>query len=147
MPNKWNWDSAKTAHGAGIIVVRKFNESWKVLGLWARGGYDIPKGHIENDDDVFETALRETKEEVGIDKLNFAWGHNSFREGNLFVFLAETTQEAEVLINLKSKIYEHEYVEWLTWEQMLAKTYDYLKPAITNAKKIAEGEHSATKDK
>ena len=64
MTGKWNWETAKTAPGAGIIVVKKFNNEWKVLGMWARGGYDIPKGHIEDGDDVFETALRETKEEV-----------------------------------------------------------------------------------
>ena len=147
MPSKWNWESAKTARGAGIIVVRKFNEEWKVLGLWARGGYDIPKGHIEDDDDVFETALRETKEEAGIDKLNFVWGHNFYREDYLFIFLAETNQNAEILINAKSKIYEHEYTEWLAWEQMLEKTYDYLKPAISHAKQVVEGGHDATWDR
>ena len=135
MTGKWNWETAKTAPGAGIIVVKKFNNEWKVLGMWARGGYDIPKGHIEDGDDVFENALRETKEEVGVDKLEFAWGLKPYKEGNLFIYLASTEQDAKILLNKESKIYEHEYAKWLTWEEMLEKTYDYLKPSIASARK------------
>jgi 8-oxo-dGTP pyrophosphatase MutT (NUDIX family) len=147
MVSKWNWNTAKTAPGAGIIVVRRFNKTCRVLGLWARGGYDIPKGHIEDGDDIFETALRETKEEVNIDKLNFTWGHNPYREGNLFIYLAETSQEAKILINDKSGIYEHEYVKWLTWSEMIEKTYDYLKPALKHAQKTVEEKYDTTKNK
>ena len=131
MSNKWNWETAKTSYGAGIIIVRKFNSVWKVLGLWSRVGYDIPKGHIEPGEDILSTALRETKEEAGIDDLQFIWGKKAYIEDNLIVFLAVTEQDIDMLKNP-----EHDYANWLDWDEMVLKTYSYLKPAIINAKGV-----------
>jgi len=136
MIGKWTWETAKTAYGAGIIVVKKNEKEWKVLGLWARGGYDIPKGHLEDGDDIFETALRETKEETGIEDLRFKWGKEPFREDNLFIFLAQTEQEPEVKKNVESGLYEHDHAKWLSWEKMTSNTYEYLKPSIKKAREI-----------
>ena len=57
--------------GAGVVVVKRIDEEWKVLGLRLYGKYDIPKGGIEEGEDTFSTALRETLEEADISELNF----------------------------------------------------------------------------
>ena len=105
MPNKWNWDSAKTARGAGIIVVRKFNESWKVLGLWARGGYDIPKGHIDaKDPDHFSTAQRECFEETQIlVAVSDLLTKSVYQDKKLTIFCAETLQDPVLIKNPESE--------------------------------------------
>lgn len=130
MTNKWNWATAHDTKGAGIVVVKKQKDVWKVLGLWKHGGFDIPKGHIEEDEKVFEAALRETYEETKINKLNFQWGKRGVRAHKLSVFLASTTQEPRITFNKEDNKFEHEFAEWLSWEEMKADCYDYLLPII-----------------
>lgn len=43
-----------------ILLAHPTNAPWK-------GSYSIPKGHAENDENLLEAAIRETKEEVGIE--------------------------------------------------------------------------------
>tara|TARA_Y100000592_G_C5470943_1_gene319460 strand:+ start:2102 stop:2545 length:444 start_codon:yes stop_codon:yes gene_type:complete len=131
---KWTWKTAPKSPGSGIVVVRMVNENYKVLGLWARGGYDIPKGHVEDGEGVFETAVRETEEESSITELNFKWGKDHIKADRLIVYLAETTQEGKVVKNKHSGILEHEHLKWMDWDEMIDKTYDYLIPAIEWAK-------------
>ena len=140
--NKWSWKTAHLTPGSGIIIVKKINNEWKVLGMWARGGYDIPKGHIEEGEGVFETAVRETFEESNISELNFQWGKEYKIFDRLTVYLASTTQDPKVLKNKESGIFEHDRAEWLEWDVMEKGTYDYLKPAIRWAKKVVAGEQT-----
>ena len=132
---KWTWKTAPEAPGAGIVVVKNIDGRYKVLGLWAHGGYDIPKGHVEKSEDFFETAMRETEEEASITELYFNWGKDFKVFDRLKVYLAETPQKGRIVRNKQSGILEHEHLEWLEWDEMLEKTYDYLKPAITWARK------------
>jgi 8-oxo-dGTP pyrophosphatase MutT (NUDIX family) len=127
---KWTWETAPQAPGAGIVVVRLIDNNYKVLGLWARGGYDIPKGHVEEGEDFFQTAIRETEEESNITDLHFKWGLDYRKTDRLRVYLAETTQEGKIVRNKESGILEHEHLRWMDWDEMIEKTYEYLKPAI-----------------
>ncbi len=127
---KWTWETAPQSPGAGIVVVRFVDNKYRVLGLWARGGYDIPKGHVEDGEDFFETATRETEEESNITELNFKWGLDYMITDRLRVYLAETTQEGKIIRNKESGILEHEHLKWMDWDEMIEKTYEYLKPAI-----------------
>ena len=52
--------SYKNDPGAGVVVVRKFDDEYKVLGLRLFGRYDLPKGKIEDDEDAITAAIRET---------------------------------------------------------------------------------------
>ena len=131
---EWTWETAPKSPGAGIVVVRKVQGQYKVLGLWARGGYDIPKGHVEDGEGFFETAVRETEEEAKITELIFSWGKDHIKADRLMVYLAETTQHGEVVRNKHSGILEHEHLKWMDWDKMSEQTYDYLVPAIKWAK-------------
>ena len=123
---KWTWETAPQSPGAGIVVVQNFDKEYKVLGLWARGGYDIPKGHVES----------------GEGFLDFKWGKRPIIVDQLKVYLAETSQPGKVVANEHSGILEHEYLKWMEWEEMYEKTYDYLKPAILWAKESVEKDES-----
>ena len=74
--------------GAGVVVVRKFNDEYKVLGLRLFGKYDLPKGKIDGDEDSITAAIRETKEEACITDLEFKWGMSSYQTGPVTIFLA-----------------------------------------------------------
>jgi len=126
----WSWDTAHKTTGSGVIVVKKISGSWKPLGLWAYGGFDISKGHVEDGDDVFKTALREMVEETGISEVKFEWDKDCIRLNNLFVYLASTKQDPKINFNNEEDIFEHEFAKWIEWEEMKEKCYDYLLPAI-----------------
>ncbi len=111
------------------------DNKYKVLGLWARGGYDIPKGHVEDGEDFLQTAIRETQEESSITDLQFRWGQKPIIVDQLKVYLAETNQAGEVVANEHSGILEHEHLKWMDWDEMYEKTYDYLRPAVLWAKR------------
>tara|TARA_R110002074_G_scaffold251741_1_gene423283 strand:+ start:4784 stop:5227 length:444 start_codon:yes stop_codon:yes gene_type:complete len=143
--SKWKWATAHKTKGSGLVVVREFSDGWKVLGLWARNGYDIPKGHVESGDSTFDTAVREALEEASLTNLSFEWGTSSIRLDNLHVYLASTQQDAVLGYNYEDDMYEHDYVKWLSWGEMHAKSYDYLKPAILWARDVVLGSHSADK--
>ena len=67
----------KIKNGAGFILVKKFKNEWKVLGLKINGEYDLPKGKVDKKDrDIFHTAQRECYEECGISisSSNLVWG-------------------------------------------------------------------------
>jgi 8-oxo-dGTP diphosphatase len=56
---------------AGCVVMKVFNGEPHVLmthsaGNWQNKLFGIPKGHVEQGEDLKEAALRETKEETGI---------------------------------------------------------------------------------
>jgi 8-oxo-dGTP pyrophosphatase MutT (NUDIX family) len=135
---KWTWETAPKSPGAGIVVVRFIDNNYKVLGLWARGGYDIPKGHVEDGEGFLQTAIRETQEESSITDLQFRWGQKPIIVDQLKVYLAETNQAGEVVANEHSGILEHEHLKWMDWDEMYEKTYDYLRPAVLWAKESVE---------
>ncbi len=122
--------------GAGIVVVRKFGEEWKVLGLKLNGAYDLPKGKTDPGEDAFQTAVRETYEESGINKLKFSWGMISVSIRHLTFFIAETNQDAYIPMNPQSGIYEHDSAEWLSFKKIRSKSYGYLVPIVDWAQSI-----------
>ena len=50
----------------GIIITQKHNITYVVLLRDKDNCWVIPKGHNENDENFIETAIREVKEETGI---------------------------------------------------------------------------------
>lgn len=117
--------------GAGIVVVRKKKGNWQVLCLIKDGEYDLPKGHIEDGEEPFEAALRETEEEASITDLNFKWGKVSKVTNNrLVMFLAQTSQEGHVAPNPETKKLEHEKVEWVSFDQAKSGALDFLIPSL-----------------
>lgn len=67
-------------HSAGLILYKKEQNNYKVLLVHPGGPYfqrkddgwwSIPKGGIEEGEDDFATAIRELKEETGVDILGF----------------------------------------------------------------------------
>ena len=124
--------------GAGIVVVRKFSEGWRVLGLLTDEGYDLPKGQLDKGESLLQGALRETYEEANISDCTFSWDYQSLPLQHLTMYVAQTNQDPAVLINPKSGIYEHQACHWLEWDQLIEGIYPYLVPAVQWARDIVE---------
>ena len=125
--------------GAGIVVVRKFSEGWRVLSLESlEGALDIPKGVIDPGESTLETALRETSEEAGITDLDFTWGFNCISINHLTCYVAQTSQDPIITPNPHTQIVEHKNAEWVEWETLKCGSYHFLLPSIDWAQNIVE---------
>ncbi len=87
------------------------------------GGWDLPGGNVEPDEDPYVTAQRETKEETGleIDRPKIAnlelLPSNQFRGNTLIMIFRTTVSAADVKLS-----YEHDDYRWVTREQL--ENYD-----------------------
>lgn len=115
---------------AGIVVYRNNAGKREYLLLKRKEGWlDLPKGHIEEKEDEYEAAKRETREETGLE----VHPHRFFR------YVAEYSYEDNGKTINKKVIFfigksggsnavsssEHVGVEWLSVEELLVKlTHD-----------------------
>ena len=130
---------------AGFVIFRRTDEGIKFLLLYKRGNYwNFPKGHFEEGETSFDTALRETEEETGIKHSelrvvpNFrAYERFTFESGNerihdkVILFLAET-KKAEVRISVR----EHNGFAWFSYAdatRILPKKYEVTKRVLRQA--------------
>lgn len=71
--------------GGGLVM----NTDGYYLFIFRRGKWDLPKGKCEKGEPISDTALREVKEETGLEniKVNNSIGvtYHAFREGDLFL--------------------------------------------------------------
>ncbi len=101
----------------GIVLARKTDEGYRTLMLRAFHHWDFPKGVTEDGEAPLETALRELREETGIESAHFAWGERYFDSGPYSrgkiarYFLAETA-EADVTMGLSPETGRPEHHEW-----------------------------------
>ena len=122
---------------AGIIVFRRTKEGIKFLILYhGRNYWNFPKGKIESEERIWQTAIREVREETGLKstELSFVGGFKTherftYRRGKDKVFklvtlyLAETSQSRIVVSH------EHEGYGWFTFgeaKRVLSKYQDSL---------------------
>ena len=71
---------------AGIIIYRKTEDGPKFLLLYhGRGYWNFPKGKIESEEKSFQAAVRETKEETGLNRNDLKFVNN-FKVSEKFSF-------------------------------------------------------------
>lgn len=109
---------------AGVVVVRRTPEGWRVLLLRVYNYWDCPKGLVEAGEEPLVAAKREAREEATLDDLEFAWGE-SFTETEPYgrdkkrarYFIARTRTEAVSLpVNPEIGKPEHHEWRWFDWE-------------------------------
>jgi 8-oxo-dGTP pyrophosphatase MutT (NUDIX family) len=103
---------------AGVVVVRRADEGWRVLLLRVYNYWDCPKGLVEPGEDALTTARREVREETTIDDLEFAWGE-SFTETEPYgrekkrarYYVARTNTET-ISLPVNAELGKPEHHEW-----------------------------------
>jgi bis(5'-nucleosidyl)-tetraphosphatase len=119
---------------AGVIVVRKTEDGWRVLLLRAFNYWDFPKGLVETGEDPLATARREVREETTIDDLEFTWGETFRetppygREKKIARYYLARTQCAVITLPVNPELGKPEHHEWrwFTWDEAGQRVVDRL---------------------
>jgi bis(5'-nucleosidyl)-tetraphosphatase len=117
---------ASRENSAGLVVFRRTPEGPKFLILYHGGSYwNFPKGHIEKEEDELTAALRETKEEAGLNPRDlrivqnfktyerFTFRRNSQSIFKIVTFYLAETRTRDVRI---SEEHQHGY-GWFTYHE------------------------------
>ena len=125
---------------SGVVLFRKENDKILFLLLhYPSGHWDFVKGKMESGETPHETAIRETKEETGIEDIKFVDGYEEWIEYNfqfegelvhkkVVFFLGETKTE-EVQIS-----HEHLSFTWMDYVTAMDKTtFDNAKTVLSKA--------------
>ena len=107
--------------GGGVVI----NEKGELLLIYRKGKWDLPKGKLDDGENLEDCALREVREETGLDKvemrepLTTTW--HTYHEGARFI-LKEThwyTMHASSAEELKPQLTEqiHE-IKWVEAEEL-----------------------------
>jgi bis(5'-nucleosidyl)-tetraphosphatase len=108
---------------AGIVVVRAAGGDAQVLLLRAYRNWDFPKGLLERGETPLAAALRETREETGLDDLAFDWGEASidttpYAGGKVATFFVARLRSGDVRLQMSPALGrpEHHALRWLTFD-------------------------------
>jgi len=125
---------------SGVVLFRKENEKILFLLLhYPSGHWDFVKGKMEKGESPHETAVRETKEETGINDVKFLdnfeeWIQYNFQfEGELVhkkvVFFLGETKTKDVKIS-----HEHLNYTWMDYTTAMEKTtFDNAKTVLSKS--------------
>ena len=101
----------------GFVVVRRIDDEWVTVLLRAFHHWDFPKGIRESGEEPMQAALREVREESGIDDLSFDWGDRYFEtgpysKGKVARYYLARTEKADVVMGISPETGEPEHHEW-----------------------------------
>jgi bis(5'-nucleosidyl)-tetraphosphatase len=106
------------------VVVRHTHEGWRVLLLRVYNYWDCPKGVVESHEEPLNAAIREVREETGIDDLEFRWGKGfietppySKNKVARYYLAATATAGVKLPVNPALGRAEHHEGRWLSWEE------------------------------
>jgi 8-oxo-dGTP pyrophosphatase MutT (NUDIX family) len=128
---------------AGIVIFRKENSKNLFLLLrYPSGHWDFVKGKMEKDESTHETAIRETKEETGIEDVSFLENFEEWIDYN-FQYQGELVQKKVVFFLAETKTKEieisHEHLDyiWMDYNTAMEKTtFDNAKTVLTRAQAL-----------
>jgi bis(5'-nucleosidyl)-tetraphosphatase len=119
---------ARTHLSAGVAVLRDTPAGRRYLLLRAYRYWDFPKGAVETGETPLQAAIREVREETGLDGLDFFRGEiycetAPYNRGKVArYYLARTAQENVTLTtNPATGIREHMEYRWLAYPQALQR--------------------------
>lgn len=129
---------------AGVVVVRRVNDDWRVLLLRVYNYWDCPKGVVEAGEEPLATAKREVLEETGIAQLDFHWGEGfietppySKNKVARYYLAATSTVDVKLPVNPQLGTPEHHEFRWVSFDQAaslsvprIAKVLDWAREQI-----------------
>ena len=121
---------------AGFIIYRIRNDQPQILGLVARkrfqkesnGIYDVPKGQRNENEEPFQCALRECREESSLVPDKVISG--PYKHGKLWLWLAHCDELPVININPSVGEKEHLGYEWLSANEIISDCLDYLRKPL-----------------
>jgi bis(5'-nucleosidyl)-tetraphosphatase len=108
---------------AGVVVVSRPDDDWRVLLLRVYNYWDCPKGVVAPGEDPLAAARREVREETTLDELDFHWGDDFFEtapySGNKVAryYLAGSEHlRVELPVNPELGRPEHHEFRWMRFD-------------------------------
>jgi 8-oxo-dGTP pyrophosphatase MutT (NUDIX family) len=131
---------------AGVVVLRKTSDGWRVLLLRVYNYWDFPKGRVEAGETPLTTAKRETREETTIEDLEFAWGETHLdtvpygRDKKVARYFVARTATEKVFLPVNPELgkpehHEWRWCDWITAEQLVPER---LSPVLRWAQEIID---------
>jgi bis(5'-nucleosidyl)-tetraphosphatase len=115
---------ADTILSAGVVVVRRESDEWRVLLLRVYNYWDCPKGVVEPSEDPLVAARREAREEAGIEHLDFLRGEEfietaPYSRNKIARYYLAATDQAEIKLPVSEALgrAEHQEFRWVSFEQ------------------------------
>ncbi len=101
----------------GIAISRETESGWKTLMLRAFRHWDFPKGLCEQGEEPKQAAIRELREETGIERPDFDWGDRfietgPYGRGKTARYYLARTDQANVIMGPSPETGEPEHQEW-----------------------------------
>lgn len=122
---------------AGVVVVRETDDGARFLLLRAYRNWDFPKGLVESGEAPLAAAVRETREEAGIDDLAFAWGLDyvetaPYARNKVARYYLARTAVADVVLPVDRELGrpEHHEYRWVDLDEALGLLPERLKPVV-----------------
>lgn len=119
---------------AGLIVVRRDAQRFRLLCLRAFESWDFPRIAVQVDTDAIAAALSETRDATGIDDLELTWGEEyretvAFADSRVSRYYLAQTSTAEVALRIPPGRYSEDDYEyrWATYED----AEDILPPSLS----------------
>ena len=107
----------------GAVIVRRSDGGWLTLMLRAYRNWDFPKGLCEPGESPIEAAVREVREESGIEVLHFDWGNRftetgPYSQGKTARYYLARTEQAAVRMGLSPDTGrpEHHESRWVDFD-------------------------------
>lgn len=130
---------------AGVVVVRRVDEGWRLLVLRAYRNWDFPKGLVEPGEAPLAAAIRETAGEAAISDLSFRWGEAytetaPYGRGKVArYYLAETAQQTVTLpVSPELGRPEHDEWRWVDFDEAERLLPPRLQPILAWARRTLE---------
>ena len=122
---------------AGVVVARETGDGARLLLLRAYKNWDFPKGQIEPGEEPLAAAVRETREEAGIDDLQFPWGRDyvetaPYAGGKIARYYVARTGAERITLPVNPALGrpEHHEYRWVDLTEAFALTPPRLRPVI-----------------
>jgi 8-oxo-dGTP pyrophosphatase MutT (NUDIX family) len=130
---------------AGVVVVSRPDDDWRVLLLRVYNYWDCPKGVVESGEDSLAAACREVREETTLDELDFHWGEDYFEtapySGNKIAryYLAGSEHlDVKLPVNPELGRPEHHEFRWLRFGDALKLVVPRVSDVLTWARARVE---------
>ncbi len=122
---------------AGVAVVNVRDRKLKFLLLRAYRNWDFPKGMVEPGETPIDAALREVREETGLDDVSFDWGLGFFEtgpyaKGKIARYYIARSKEVHVVLPVNPELGrpEHHEARWVDYAEALKLVTPRLVPVL-----------------